>query len=65
MIENNKKAQQEVLLDLKHIIIFMGIAESFKKIFSGKGKSYLKCNLCNKTLPNEAEFDNHMKTAHK
>ena len=43
----------------------MGIAESFKKIFGGKGKSHLKCHLCNKTLPTETDFENHMKTAHK
>lgn len=43
----------------------MGIGESFRKIFGGKGKPHLTCHLCNKTLPNEAEFDKHMKTVHK
>jgi transposase-like protein len=43
----------------------MGIGNSFKKIFSTKDKSHLKCHVCNKTLSNEDELDKHMKTAHK
>ncbi len=40
------------------------IHNPFKKFFLNYN-SYLKCYLCNKTLPTEAEFDNHMKTVHR